>query len=123
MYIVEFKVLNKKWKIRILEKKKYTKRYGEDSVAITLAYRRLIYLHPEGLDLETIVHELVHAFMSELCIKSTNEITPDDLEEIFAELMAKRGKELLQLADELFFKIHNKVEINKKLDTLSEKKE
>lgn len=95
-----FEVLNRQWKLRILKKRKYVKKNGHGSVAITYMSKRRIDISPWGLDLETIVHELVHAYLYEMCTKSA-DFTVDDLEEVFAELMSKRGRELLDLGDKL----------------------
>ncbi len=98
---VNFEILGKKWLLRVLKKKKYKDKNGADSVAITHINKRRIDLGPSGMDLETIIHELVHAYLTELCTKST-ELDDEQLEEIFAELMAKRGREMLDLADKLY---------------------
>lgn len=102
---LKFEVLGKKWTLKVLKPKKYVKKHGYDSVAITLGWKRKIFIRGKGIDKETLVHELVHAFLHELCFKSTNSISADDLEEIFAELMAKYGRELLDLADSLLVMI------------------
>lgn len=104
---VDFKILSKKWKLRVLNKKDYGKKNGKDSLAVTKVHRRRIDLSPKGSDLETIIHELTHAYLYEMCLHSTHEISGDDLEEIFAEMMAKRGKELLKLADSLIAQIND----------------
>lgn len=95
-----FQILSKDWTLRVLKKKKYKKKNGSDSVAVTYVNKRRVDIGPDGQDLETIVHELVHAYLAELCTHSA-DLTTDALEEIFAELMAKRGHELLTLASEL----------------------
>jgi hypothetical protein len=100
MVKIQFSILNKKWTLRILKRKKYDRKNGADSVAVTKSHKRQIDLGPDGRDLETIIHELVHGFTYELCIHSAN-LDVDSLEEIFAELMAKHGKDLLDLADKL----------------------
>lgn len=104
MIIVSFKLLDKDWKVRLLKRKKYTKKNGKDSLAITYMYKRRIDIQIGGLDVETIIHELVHAYMHELCLGST-DINVSDLEEVYCELMSKRGLELLTLADELYEKL------------------
>lgn len=101
---IEFGILQKTWTIRLLKKKKYKNKYGSDSVAITYVNKRRIDLGPNGRDFETIVHELVHAFLGELCTHSA-DLDADALEEVFAELMAKRGQELLNLAVDLLQRI------------------
>lgn len=101
---VEFQVLGKDWVMRIMKKKKYRKVNGTDSCAITYINKRRIDIGPAGMDKETITHELVHAYLAELCVKSS-DLDDDNLEEIFAELMSKRGREMLDLADVLFDKM------------------
>ncbi len=98
--IIPFKVLTKAWRLRILDKKTYAKKHGTDSLAITHVQKRRIDLSPKGLDKDTIIHELVHAYLAELCVHSC-DLDDDNLEEIFAELMSRRGAELLRLADRL----------------------
>lgn len=103
---IKFRVLGKRWKLVIPKSRKYTRKHGKDSVAVTLAWKRQITLHPQGTDLETIVHELVHAYAGEMCLRSTNKIKKGDWEEVYAEMLAKRGREILNLADKLFEAIH-----------------
>ncbi len=100
MIEVAFKILNKPWTIRVLKRSKYKKKNGSDSVAVTKVHKRQIDLGPKGHDLETVCHELTHAYLSEMCTHSA-DLTIHDLEEVFAELMAKRGYELLGLAEQL----------------------
>lgn len=100
MLKIPFTILGKPWTIRLLKKRKYTQKNGADSVAVTKGWKRTIDLGPDGLDLETIVHELGHAYRVEMCTGSS-DMSPDDIEEFFCELLAKRGKEILELADAL----------------------
>lgn len=58
-------------------------------------YKRRIVIHEKGCSLDTIKHELVHAYTSEMCISSCDDITQDDYEEFFAELFAKYGEDML----------------------------
>lgn len=102
---IKFKVLNKGWTLRMYAKGPYKDKNGTDSVALARYHSRKIDISPKGRDLETIVHELTHAFLYELCLGSMNNLTLEDQGEIFAELMAKRGRELLDLADYLFNQI------------------
>lgn len=101
MVKIKFRVMGKKWSLKVPPSKRYKKKHGTDSVAMTMCYKRQIDLHPKGTDLETIVHELVHAYAGEMCLKSTNKIKKYDWEEIYAEMLAKRGREILSLAGRL----------------------
>ena len=97
-------VIGRRWKLRVLTKRHYKKRNGAGSLGVTKGYKRRIDLHPLGVDLETIIHELYHAYMYELCASSTN-MDVDDLEEFNAELLAKYGKRLLGQADLIYARI------------------
>jgi len=96
---LEFFILGKEWTLRVLSEKYFKKKNGNAAAAVTKVHKRRIELRPKFLDRETIVHELFHAYLSEMCLHSTNELTVADMEEICAELMAKRGIELLAKAD------------------------
>lgn len=100
MIKITFTIMGKNWELRLLKRKKHTKKNGADTLAVTKHWKRTIDLGPEGLDKETIVHELVHGFLAEMCIK-TSDPTVEVMEEVFCELMSKRGRELLDLADAL----------------------
>lgn len=104
MYKIKFEILGKEWTLRVLKKKKYRRANGINSVAITHTTKRRIDLGPGGMDLETVIHELVHAYLTEICTKSA-DLEDEQLEEIFAELMAKRGREMLDIADKLYGEI------------------
>lgn len=99
---IEFKVLGKVWTLLPMARKRYAKKHGKDSVAITRTDKRIVYLSPFGMDLETITHELVHCYRYEMCLDSMIEITPDDMEEFYAEFIAKFGHEILDLSEMLY---------------------
>lgn len=101
---INFKIMGKDWVLRLLKRKEYDKRHGRGSVGITHMHKRRIDLQPQGMDLETIIHELTHAYMVEICTGSV-DLDDEQIEEVFAELFAKRGREMLDLAD----KLHNTV--------------
>lgn len=104
MVKINFEILSKKWVLKVLKRKKYKKKNGVDSVAITYGWKRRIDVNI-GVSLEDLIHELVHAYLYEMCLGSINDMTTDDLEEVFAELMSKRGQELLDLAANLLGQI------------------
>lgn len=104
---LSFDILGKDWEIRLLKKKKYQKKNGSDSVGITYIDKRRIDIGQGGKDKETFIHELVHAYLAELCVY-TADLGDEELEEVFSELMAKRGYELLAKADYLFSKLVKK---------------
>lgn len=100
----KFTILGKKWILKALDKKAYKKKNGKDSVGMTYIHKRKIYVRPGSQLRETLVHELVHAYLAELCVYSA-DITGDALEEVFCDLLAKFGKEILELAASLDHRI------------------
>jgi hypothetical protein len=112
MLTVKFNILNKEWKLKLLKNKKHKKKNGDDNVAITKYWKREISISIGGADLETIVHELVHAYRAEMCTGSMTEMSADDMEENCCEVFAKRGRELLDLADILFTQVEAKIKAN-----------
>lgn len=116
---IKFRILGKIWIIKLLKTRKYKSKHGSDSIAITLGYKREIHLSPQGSDKETIIHELVHAYLTEMCTKSS-DLDVDALEEIFAELMSKRGQELLSLADLLLQKVQKATTVGKGVIEINE---
>lgn len=96
---LKFRVIGKPWELRCVGKKAYeAKKARANSVAMTYYHKRKIVLSPSGTDLESIIHELTHAYLYELCTHSA-DLDVDAQNEIFCELMAKRGRELLNLAE------------------------
>jgi hypothetical protein len=110
---LEFRVLGKAWELRPMAKRRYAKKHGKDSVAITRTDKRIVYLSPFGMDLETITHELVHVYKYEMCLNSMNDLTLDDMEEFYAEFLAKFGYEILDLAESLYNKLKGDSSISK----------
>lgn len=119
MVKINFEILNREWTLRVLNRKKYTKKNGNDSVGITYGWKRRIDVGT-GVTHEDLCHELVHAYLAEMCMGSMNEISISDMEEFYAELMSKRGRELLDLADNLLEQIQRtlsaKITMVKKTD-------
>ena len=107
MLKIPFDILGKRWTLRLLRRRKYVKKNGDDSHAVTKTWKRTIDLGPTGYDVETIRHELVHAFLAEMGYESVGELTAAQVEELCCELFARRGAEILALADELLEKMAN----------------
>ena len=102
-----FEVLGKQWTVRLLTDKYYRKKNGKDSCAITKVHKRRIELRPKYLDWETVAHELTHAYKYEMCLHSTISVGEDDWEEFVCELVAKRGREIVELSDKLHAQIQS----------------
>lgn len=98
---VTFDVMGKKWTLRVMSADKYSKNNGTDSDGITFSDKRRIDLRsPDGLEVETIRHELVHAYLAETCTGSA-DLDRYDFEEVAAEMFAQRGPEIIKQADKI----------------------
>lgn len=94
-------ILGHRWVLLFMPQAAYDSRHGDDSEGCTMQNTRRIYISEEGASYQTIVHELVHAYMGELCVSTTTRLSKNDLEEIFCELVAKHGKQIIRLARQL----------------------
>lgn len=92
------------WNYRVLSTEKYTELYGPDSAAITDMETKTIDIAENGLNLDTIIHEIFHAYKNYLCIDSA-EMTNDAIEEIYASFFAKNSFKILEKASIMYEKL------------------
>lgn len=98
---IKFKILGRKWRLLVYTSKKFRQKRGSDHVGETDVNKRKIYLCPDGFDLETITHEVIHAHLGEMCLNSA-ELDGTAMEEICCELFSKRGADILALSFRMF---------------------
>lgn len=102
---MNFKIMGKDWTICVLNKKKYKKKHGMGTLAVTHREKRYIDINTvDSLEREVVMHELLHAYSAELCIDSM-DLDSENYEEFFAELFSKRGYEILAVAEDLFWRL------------------
>jgi hypothetical protein len=92
-------VLTKSWKI-IVRSDKLHLRYFPETHAIAVLDDRKIHVRKSSVNAETFIHELVHAYQYELSFYEL-QLDDDQVEEWFAELMAKYGETMIRDAKEL----------------------
>jgi hypothetical protein len=92
------------WKCIVFENEEFVKRLGEGIVGLCDHARKQIFFTEDDLDLETVVHEMVHAYYSQLCTSSAN-LTHDQIEEIFCEMFAKHGALILRQSRNILKKL------------------
>lgn len=102
---IAFDIMGRSWSICLVTWKKYRRIDTSDSIAVTHGHNRKLYLSPGGRDIETIRHELFHAYLFECCLHSASGIGRDDMEEICSDLFAFRGIDILKQADDLYTKV------------------
>lgn len=76
------------WECLLWKTRQYEKIHGKDSRAISiLDYRQIHLKNDEDFTIETIAHELLHAYWTHLHLDSVREMEVDDIEEIVASFM------------------------------------
>ena len=95
------KILNKKWKVKVLNPTKYVRTIGEGSAAECHFEVKTIFIHQDSVDMKTIVHEVTHAYCSELGLVEL-QLDEDQIEEFFCELFARHHDEIVTLAKAVF---------------------
>ncbi len=89
------------WVIRIVTAKEMKKQRGKNEPAaggLCVPSEKTIYIDKDCVDLETVTHELVHSYWSDLHLDDTNTVPLADLEEIVAGWVTAKGEKLIRQA-------------------------
>ncbi len=95
---MKLKVLGHPWTVYYLSSKDFKKRHGSACVGLTETGERRINLRTKRMKRETVVHELVHAYVTEMCLDVAN-LEASQMEEAMCDLMAKYGERIFAQAD------------------------
>lgn len=86
-----------KWKYRLLSKDRFRKYYPDQDVeedpGVTDPEVRIIDFYVKDLTMELIRHEILHAYFSELHLRSA-DLGQDEFEEICADMVADSWEEI-----------------------------
>jgi hypothetical protein len=85
--MITLKIFDRKWKVRVLDNDAFTKIHGNDAAGLTIFANKEIVINASDFTLETVKHELWHAYYASLCVSSAN-LDPAQVEEVSAELHA-----------------------------------
>ena len=96
-------VLSKKWKV-IVRSDRLHERHFPETHGIAILDDREIHVRRSSLAPETLIHELVHAYQYELSFYEL-QLDDDQVEEWFAELLAKYGETILRDAKSIVAKL------------------
>lgn len=88
------KVVNKRWKMIVRSDAAHDKRFP-DCHAISILEDKKIHIRRSSLNKITIMHELLHAYKSELSFYEL-ELDDDQTDEWHCELWAKYGETIIQ---------------------------
>jgi hypothetical protein len=93
---MKFKIKGVAWKLRVLPVDVYHKYHGKDSHGVTVFHDHRIDVEVGSLTLNTICHELGHAYFSS-CMTDSADLSSIATEEIFCEILGNHGTELINL--------------------------
>lgn len=63
---------------------------------------KIIYFDKEDLEYSTVLHELFHAYASDLHLGDTNDIELEDIEEIFASMFTDKAEKIIRQARRIY---------------------
>lgn len=88
------------WTVAILPKWRFERRFGASNLAFCDTEKRTLFFSKPSLTEEVLLHEMVHAYLSESCVDSA-ELTQKQTEEVAADLFSKYGARMIAQAREL----------------------
>lgn len=97
---IKIKIKGIEWAIYAQTQAAYKRKHGSDSHAITYTKDRDIYFNISTLAPNYVRHEIFHAYIASSSINSSN-LTPDQLEELAAELFGDHGPEMDLAVDQI----------------------
>jgi hypothetical protein len=107
---IKVPIMGDEWTVELLDESAFDKKM-DDAEGYTVAADRKITLNNFYLSKKLVIHELTHAYKSYQYTDAAH-LEFDQLEEIYCELFAHRGKEILQKANKIykFFEKHGEKE-------------
>ncbi len=93
-------IIGHPWQVEYLTPKQYTRKWGADSYAITETDEKCLYFVQDFTNLETIRHELSHAYASQLSLTEL-QLDDDQVEEFFCEMIGKYALVIAMQAEQV----------------------
>jgi hypothetical protein len=88
------------WEIVLMTQEEFAKKFDDNTAALAAPKELTLYFNTEELDLDTIIHELVHAYYSHSGTNSAS-LHIDQIEEVFCELFGVYGEEIIRVSRKL----------------------
>lgn len=89
------------WQIGVAAKDHHDSMVEEGMLGYTYRQSHWIVIREDNINLETILHEVWHAYCTYFYLGSTNSVSVKDFEEMTADLFALCGDEMLKKAKEI----------------------
>jgi hypothetical protein len=98
-------ILGHSWTVYYCTEGFFKKKYGKECLGVTETDDKQIYLRVKKLKSEVVIHELVHAYMEELCTTPAG-LAPEQVEEVAADLFGKYGAKILRQSQQIIDAYH-----------------
>lgn len=97
---IKTKINGTAWSVEVVTAKQMKKERedGEELGGLCISDEKRILIAVDCVNYRVIVHELYHAYFSDLHLSDTNDIKLNDFEEIAASLMSDKGEEMVRKA-------------------------
>lgn len=106
-HCVEIDIMEKKWRISRYSKSYFRRKVGAGTAGLCSFPDRQIYLSAEFFDIETVLHEVMHAYMFE-CHSSGTQLTTEQVEELACEIVGERVTDVIYTAVSIYRKLGGK---------------
>jgi hypothetical protein len=100
MKSITLQIKGRDWTFQVLTDKVYTKKFGDDSMAMTVEKEKKVYFNKTDFNLPTIRHELLHVLVYSSLVESS-ELTSIQMEELCAEIVGEHGLELIVWSEKI----------------------
>lgn len=98
---IKRKVNGTSWTFKVVDSREMKRQKVGDFAGLCVPEDRMVFIHVDNIDYETVCHELFHAYVSDLHLDDTNHVQLSDIEEIFAGLFTAKGEKIIRQAKRL----------------------
>lgn len=91
--MLKLQIRGREWLVQFLPKISFEKKHGPSIMGITYIRSREIHF-PKSPQLNTIIHELIHAYMAESNLQGCKNLNNEDFEEIIADTLSEFWEEI-----------------------------
>lgn len=109
----KIKINESYWTVIVVTEKEMSKEHenGEDIAGLCIPARKEILIEERNLDERTVLHEIFHAYFSDLHLSDTSDVSLADVEEVMAsffsekaEIVLAKGKKLTKSLQKKYLK-------------------
>lgn len=99
----KIKVNGSTWVLKLVTSEEMESLRGDGEYAgLCAASEKAIYFDKEELEYNVVLHELFHAYVSDLHLGDTHDIELSDVEEIFASMFTDKAEKIIRQAKRVF---------------------